>query len=151
MRETIKIYAIPLWPLVKNTFILSLVLFTVMAVVGGFVWFGFMKMFASYMPEYGMQQDMQVFQNMGTFFVIFFAIFYGIISSALFTFVIGLGGILYNAINRSNGGFEFEISLPDFISQHEAEKIVDEKLATQVESGSAESEQLSGPPPGDDD
>ena len=144
MRETIKIYAIPLWPLVKNTFILSLVLFTVLAVVGGFVWFGFLKMFASYMPEYGMQQDMQVFQNMGTLFVIFFAIFYGIISSALFTFVVGLGGVLYNAINRNNGGFEFEISLPDFISQPEVEKMIDHKLEKRVESGSAEAEQKSG-------
>ncbi len=140
MRETVKIYSVPLWPLVKNVFVLSLVLFSLMAIVGGFIWFGFMKMFASYMPEYGMQQDMEVFQNVGIMFVLFFALFYGIISSAVFTFFVGLGGVLYNALNRNSGGFEFEISLPEFITRPQTEHLVEKKITGEKEAGKGSSE-----------
>jgi hypothetical protein len=121
MRHTIKIYSIPLWPLVKNVFLITVILFTVFAIIGGFLWFGFMKSIAAYLPEYNMQSELNALQNLSSIFRILFAIFYGVISSAIFTFATGLAGMIYNFVNRKNGGLEVEISLPDFFGQYQSQ------------------------------
>jgi|GEM_PF-2114038 len=112
MRHTIKIYSVPLWPLVKNVFIISWIVFTLVALIFGLMWFGFMRQFATTFSGTGMQVPMGAFQDLGGLIVIMFSIFYGIFGSVIFTLLTGLGGLIYNWMNRRTGGLEFEISLP---------------------------------------
>ncbi|MBS1272183.1 MAG: hypothetical protein MAGBODY4_01323 [Candidatus Marinimicrobia bacterium] len=120
MRHTIKIYAMPLWPLVKNVFIISWIVFTLITLIFGLFWIGFMRQFAATFSGAGAGMPMEAFQDLGGMFVIMFAIFYGIFGSVVFTVLTGLGGLIYNWMNRQSGGLEFEISLPDSLSPQPA-------------------------------
>ncbi|MCF7803360.1 MAG: DUF3566 domain-containing protein [Candidatus Marinimicrobia bacterium] len=123
MRHTIKLYSIPLWPFVKNVFIVSLTVFILGTLLFGIFWLGLFRQFAMYMPDSGVAFQPDAFQNIGGLFVMVFSVFNGVIGSVLFTVFAGVGALMYNWVNARSGGFEFEISLPD-------------SFRTEVQSGS---------------
>ncbi len=110
MRQSVTIYSVPLWPLVRNTFAISLVLFTLVSIILGFLWFGLMQQFSRTFADPNFQWQLEGFQEIGGIFVIFFAIFNGIFGSIVLTMLVGLGGLVYNVVNRGGGGIELEIS-----------------------------------------
>ena len=111
MRNTITIHAVPLWPLVKNTFLISLVLLTLISLILAFFWFGFLRQFAVTLSDPALESQLQNFQRLGGVFVFFFALFNGVFGSVIVTVVAGLAGLLYNLLNSRGDGIELEISL----------------------------------------
>lgn len=116
MRQSVTICSVPLWPLVRNTFVISLVLLTLVSLILGFLWFGLMQQFSQTFADPDFQWQMDGFQNISGIFVIFFAIFNGIFGSIILTMLVGLGGLVYNVVNSKGGGIELEIS--DVRSEH---------------------------------
>lgn len=151
MKHIIKIYSIPLWPLIKNVFLITLILFTVFSIIGGFLWFGFMKSIAAYLPEYNMQPEMNAIQNLGGVFVILIALIYGVVSSAIFTFATGLAGMIYNFVNRKNGGLELEISLPEFLEKAENQADTSRQISEKNEEVNTELNEFESGPEEDND
>lgn len=113
MRHTLKIYAIPLWPLVKNIFVISLIVSTLAMVIMGFFWMGLMREFATQFSNPQMGFQLETLRNMSSIFVFIFAILNGVVGSFFLTLFAGLGALIYNWMNRRYGGFEFEVSLPE--------------------------------------
>ena len=120
MRHTIKIYSIPLWPFVKNVFLVSLVVLTISMLLFGLFWAGFMRQFAATFSGSSMDMPMEAIQNIGAGLIIIGAVFYGIFGSITLATVTGIGAMIYNWINARGGGFELEVSLPDFPNQQSA-------------------------------
>jgi|GEM_PF-2856315 len=116
MRNTITIHAVPLWPLVKNTFVISLVLLTVTSLILAFLWLGFLRQFSGFVSDPAMDTQLQYFQSLGGVFVFFFALFNGIFGSILVTIVAGLGGLLYNLLNSKGQGIELEVTLASAVT-----------------------------------
>ncbi len=108
MRKTIAITNIPLWPLVKNTFIISLILLTILSFIFSLFWFGLFQQFSQTFSDPAFQQ-FEGFQNLSGGMIFFFAIFNGIFGSIFTTILVGLAGLVYNLINSRGDGIEFEI------------------------------------------
>jgi len=108
MRKTIAVTNIPLWPLVKNTFIISLILLTILSFIFSLFWFGLLQQFSQTFSDPAFQQ-FEGMQSLSGGMVFFFAIFNGIFGSIFTTILIGLAGLVYNLINSRGEGIEFEI------------------------------------------
>jgi len=113
MRHTMKIYAIPLWPLVKNVFLISVVVVTLSMLILAFFWMGLMREFATQLsdPQMGVQFD--TLRHISSIFIFIIAIVNGVVSSFFITLFTGLAALIYNWLNRRYGGLEFEVSLPE--------------------------------------
>lgn len=108
MRKTIAVTNIPLWPLVKNTFIISLILLTILSFIFSLLWFGLIQQFSQAFSDPAFQQ-FEGFQSLSGGIVFFFAIFNGVFGSIVTTVLTGLAGLIYNMINSRGDGIEFEI------------------------------------------
>lgn len=111
MRNTITIHAVPLWPLVKNAFLLSLVILTIVSFILALFWLGFVRQFAAVLSDPALETQLQNIQHLGGVFVIFFALFNGIFGSIIVTVLAGLAGLLYNLVNGRGSGIELDVSL----------------------------------------
>lgn len=111
MRNTITIHAVPLWPLVKNTFLISLVILTIVSFILALFWLGFVRQFATMLSDPALESQLQNVQHLGGVFVILFALFNGIFGSIVLTVLTGLAGLLYNLANGHGSGIELDVSL----------------------------------------
>jgi len=113
MRHTTKIYRIPLWPLVKNVFLISFITLILTSLIFGMFWLGVMQQFFVNFSGNEFPAGMINFQHMGGLFIFFGAVMYGIFGSVMITLFAGFGALIYNWVNGRNGGIELEISLPN--------------------------------------
>ncbi len=138
MRHTMKIYAIPLWPLVKNVFIISLVVITLSMLIFGFFWMGLIREFATQFSDPQMGFQFQALRNIGSLVMVVFAVINGVVSSFFLSVFAGLAALIYNWMNQRYGGLEFEVSLPEMmlVSHSETENNPDDSGTGRQENSS---------------
>lgn len=118
MRQTITVHSVPLWPLVKNVFIISLIVLTLSMMIMGLFWMGMFREFAAQFAGTQAGAGFEMFRNLGGAMVVIFSIVNGILSSFFLTIFTGFAGLIYNWMNSRHGGFEFEISVPEQLFLH---------------------------------
>ncbi len=110
MKTIFEIRSIPLWPLVKNTFLISLVIFIIFSFILGLLWLGFIREFSHVMTDPGLHFPSDTLANISGIFVVMFALLNGFLGSIVATMIVGLGGLVYNLVNNRGGGVELELS-----------------------------------------
>ncbi len=113
MRSVIKIHTIPLWPFIRNVFLISFVVFTLLTLIFGFFWVGMLRQLTMAVGDPGMPFNPGMLDNIGGMAIVFMSLLNGFFGSVVFSLILGIAGLIYNLVNDDRGGIELEVTLPD--------------------------------------
>jgi len=112
MRSIIRIHTIPLWPFIKNVFLVSFVILVLLSLIFGFFWVGIVRELATQFGDSAFPMDPEALRSFGVASVIVMSVLNGIFGSVVLSLVVGIAGMIYNLVNGGGGGIELEVSFP---------------------------------------
>ena len=138
MRSYIRIHSIPLWPLMKNVFLIAFIVLILLSLIFGFLWMGMLRQITMEYGNSGMPFDSGMFENIGGMVIVMMSLINGVFGSVMTAIFFGIAGLIYNLVNGDRGGIELEVSLTESDIRQTAAEVIQE---TKHESAMGEGEQ----------